>query len=269
MAEIRNIQSVTDFIEALQRRGSYSFTRAQVRDALSMSDATLTKALQRLRRDRRVMTIRRGGFYVIVPLEYQDSGSVPVDWYIDAFMRSIDMPYYVGLLTAAQYHGAAHQRPQAFQVIVPAHVRDVQTPGVRIRFFQKKRMDLVCTQPMRTHTGDIPISTPAWTAIDLVRFSRRIGGLDAVATIVRELAERIEPHALVEAAGIEPERAHLQRLGWILDAVGFHSTADSLAGWLASHEPGKVLLDRYAPCRGAHRDHRWQVMVNTELEVDR
>jgi len=32
---------------------------------------------------------------------------------------------------------------------------------------------------MKTFTGFVPVSTPAWTAIGRVRFAGRIGGLDA------------------------------------------------------------------------------------------
>ena len=34
-------------------------------------------------------------------------------------MAHLSQPYYVALLSAAAYHGAAHQKPQVFQVMVP------------------------------------------------------------------------------------------------------------------------------------------------------
>ena len=40
--------------------------------------------------------------------------------------RVLDLGYYSGLLSAAEYHGAAHQRPQAFQVFLAKNRRPIQ-----------------------------------------------------------------------------------------------------------------------------------------------
>jgi predicted transcriptional regulator of viral defense system len=41
----------------------------------------------------------------------------------------------VALLSAAELHGAAHQAPQVFQVMVDRHVRDRGVGRARLRFF--------------------------------------------------------------------------------------------------------------------------------------
>ena len=43
--------------------------------------------------------------------ENRVAGAPPASWYIDDFMKAIGAPYYVGVLTAAALHGAAHQQP--------------------------------------------------------------------------------------------------------------------------------------------------------------
>jgi len=45
-------------------------------------------------------------------VEYRVAGAPPASWYIDDFMKAVGTPYYVGVLTAAALHGAAHQAPQ-------------------------------------------------------------------------------------------------------------------------------------------------------------
>jgi hypothetical protein len=41
-------------------------------------------------------------------------------------MRRLDLAYYAGLLSAAQLHGAAHQRPQEFQVFLAKNRRPIR-----------------------------------------------------------------------------------------------------------------------------------------------
>ena len=44
---------------------------------------------------------------------------IPADWFIAELMQFLDLPYYVGVLSAAALHGAAHQQAQEFHVVVP------------------------------------------------------------------------------------------------------------------------------------------------------
>ncbi len=62
-----------------------------------------------------------------------------------------------------------------------------------------KQADVPLTQ-VKVQTGHIPTSTPEATALDLIRYARRIGGLDRVLTVLQELGEVIEPGNLEEAA---------------------------------------------------------------------
>ena len=69
---------------------------------------------------------------MVVPAEYRVAGAPPAAWYIDAFMKAIDAPYYVGVLTAAALHGAAPQQPQEFQVVTTRKGRPVMIGRERI-----------------------------------------------------------------------------------------------------------------------------------------
>src|ERR1700730_10005013 len=96
------------YVENLAASGRYTFTTAEARSALGATSAKF--ALSRLARQGAIASPARG-FYVIVPPEYRWPGSLPAEQFIPALMENLRLPYYAGLLTAAQYHGAAHQRP--------------------------------------------------------------------------------------------------------------------------------------------------------------
>jgi len=109
------IKSMTAFIEALKAKGLYTFTQAEAMNTDKRSDIALEAALRRLKQKGRIANPHRG-FYVIVPVEYRETGCPPASWFIDALMRFLRQPYYVGILSAAAIHGAAHQQPMLFQV---------------------------------------------------------------------------------------------------------------------------------------------------------
>lgn len=230
---------------------------------LNLGQAALTKGLQRMQRTGRIQMIRRG-FYVIVPLEYAISGIIPPDWFIDDFMKFLEQPYYVGLLTASALHGASHQQPQEYQVVVALPERTISTPNLRIRFFLKKSMAQAPVEQVKAYTGLLPVSTPAVTALDLVRFAPVIGGLDVVLTVLEELAEKMSVEDLLKAAQQESERSQVQRLGWLLERTKGHKLTERLAQWLTKQKPTKTPLDVSVPVAGGWKDPRWQVIVNAE-----
>ena len=103
-----------------------------------VSPAAAKLALLRLAKQRLVASPARG-FYVIVPPEYKRLGCLPADQFIPQLMERLGLPYYAGLLTAAQYHGAAHHRPQEFQVVLPKNRRPIACGAVRVAFVARKR----------------------------------------------------------------------------------------------------------------------------------
>jgi predicted transcriptional regulator of viral defense system len=239
----------------------------QARQVLPKKTETLEKALHRLHAKRRIHRVRKG-FYVLVPMQYASTGIIPAEWFVADLMAYLGKPFYIGCLSAAERHGAAHQRPQELQVVVPVHLRIVHTPVLRIRFLRFAGMAAAVTQPLRTYSGDIPLSSPEWTAIDLIRFQKHYGSLDAAATVLTELAESLDANRLSTAARREPCNALLQRLGWMLDFLKFRSLTGPLHSEVSRRNAGLVALNSALKRRSGPRDTRWNVMVNEVPESD-
>ena len=68
-------------------------------------------------------------------------------------MERLKLPYYAGLLSAAQYHGAAHHRPQEFQVFLAKNRRPIHCGTVRVAFMARKRLKDVPVQSFNTPRG--------------------------------------------------------------------------------------------------------------------
>ena len=258
-------KDLPDFVDHLQSQGRYSFSKADAEIAMSNKGGALRKALWRLEDKKRIRMARRG-FYVIVPVEYSRSGIVPAEWFIADLMTYLEQPYYVGLLSAAAIHGASHQQPQEFHVVVPKTERDIQIEGLQIRFFKKTSMKSSPTEEAKTPTGYMRISDPAATAIDLVAYASRVGGLDRVLTVLQELSEKITPDMLLEASNGEKSLSYLQRLGWLLERAQRPDLVVKLAAWISKKDPKRTPLDPALPRKGFPRDSRWNVVMNTHVE---
>ncbi len=260
-------ESLADFVDGLQERGRYTFLRDEALAALGATPIALKRAAERLQAKRRLAMPRRG-FYTIVPIEYRQSGSLPASSFIDQLMRFHGVSYYVGLLSAAEIHGAAHQRPQEFQVVASKQLRPIAVGRNRIRFFLKRDLDGSAAQLVKNSSGQMRVSTPETTALDLVRFEGRAGGLSHVATVLAELGEKINPAKLVVAAEQVGELAPVQRLGFLLDLAGREAVAERLWRWVEHRDPKVVPL---APGSGesvALRNARWRIAVNEKVELD-
>lgn len=258
--------SARQYLDGLAERSRYTFTTSDVRAALGLSAPALKVTLHRLIR-RKLIAAPTRGFYVIVPPEYRSLGCLPADQFVPALMESLRLPYYAGLLTAAQYHGAAHQRPQEYQVMLEGARRPLVCGSVRVRFVVRKALRQVPTQAFNTPRGTVRVSTPEATALDLVGYHHRAGGLSQVATVLSELAERIDPVKLVEAASTAPV-PWSQRLGYLLERAGATEQTTGLKAFVGARAHESVLLVPKKPRAQATRDETWKLFVNTAVEIE-
>lgn len=260
-------RSLDVWIEALPSQGRYWFIRNEAMDALGLRQKAFNRIVGRLSAVKKIARIH-GEFYIVVPLEYTATGIVPADWFIVDLMKYLKRPFYVGVLSAAEYHGAAHQRPQIYQVVTDRPLRRISCRGVGIHFFVKRSFEKTPIQKLKGVSGYIPVSTPEATALDLLRYYRQAGGLDNVLTVLQELGEVIDPSRLVEAAEADNNLAYVQRIGWLMGKTDFNNKTASLAAWLKRRKPLPAKLDPSLPLRGSRRDKLWNLWINTEVEGD-
>ena len=258
--------SARQYATDLAASGRYHFVSADAQSALAVSPTAAKLALNRLIKQKVIASPARG-FYVIVPPEYQALRCLPADQFIPDLMKRLDVPYYAGLLSAAQYHGAAHHRPQEFQVCLAKHRRPIQCGAVRVVFIVRKRITEVPVQPFNTPRGTILVSTPEATALDLVGYAHHVGGLDNAATVLNELAEKIDPGKLAVAARAAP-LPWAQRLGYILDVVGSGDKTAALKAYVHQHSKHAVTLLVSESRKRSRPNRDWKLYINAEIDVE-
>jgi len=254
-----------DYVDSLASAGRNHFSTAQAQTALGVSADAVKQALNRLSKQGVIASPLRG-FYVIVPPEYRSLRCLPAEQFIPALMEHLGLSYYVGLLSAAQYYGAAHHRPQEFQVFVEKNRRPVERGAVRVAFIARKKLRDVPVRKFNTPRGTINVSTPEATAIDLAGYADHAGGLDQSATVLAELAEQIDPGLLVKVAGSAPV-PWAQRLGYLLEL----SEADQVAGplkKLVRERARNYALLAPAGSKDGERAADWKLIVNETVEPE-
>lgn len=260
-------QTLEHWVDDQQARGKYSFLRKEAVAESGLSPEATKKALQRLAKRGRIIKAK-DYFFVIVPLEYTTAGGPPASWFIHELMVAMQRPYYVGLLTAAGLHGASHHQPQEFQVVTDRPLRSITAGRARIRFFASRFVSEVSLTNFKTPTGSMRVSTPETTAVDLVRFAKAAGQLDNVATVIAELASRIDSKKLVVATKVVDDVPNAQRLGFILDRVRARRLAEPLRGWIERQSPNRVPLRSSRRDQDAQEDRRWHVLVDQPLNIE-
>lgn len=68
-------------------------------------------------------------------------------------MKLKGLNYYAGLLSAAQYYGAAHQRSQEFQIFVQKNRRPIRCGKVRVKFIAGQNINDVPVRTFNTSRG--------------------------------------------------------------------------------------------------------------------
>lgn len=267
--------ALSAYMSGLLSAGRVIFSGGEAEAALGIGRGALLDAAERLQRRHHLLNPRQD-FYVIVPPQFASWGAPPPNWYIDALMRHEGQPYYVGLLKAAELHGATHQAVMEFQVVSGKRLPKIRAGRNLVVFYYRKDMGAVAAgiEDRKTDTGAMKLSGPALTALDLLRYPRAAGGLDNIATVLTDLGEKIEGEQLA-ALSAAAERPVAQRLGYLLDRLGHGARAAPMRAALAARGSlswteldRKEARDPDFTTPEQERDPRWQVIVRRTPEVD-
>lgn len=258
--------AINRYLDDLLAQGVYCFSGLEASLALGSTPIATRAALRRLRHKGEIAMPFRG-FYVIVTPEHRKLGCLPANQFIPSLMAHLEQPYYVGLLTAAEYYGAAHHRPQTFQVVVPRTRTGIICGGVRVDFIGRKNSAAMPVQDFKTPRGYLKLATPEVTAFDLAGYPHHAGGLDNTATVLAELAGSLSAAKLVAIADLSP-LSWSQRLGYLLELVGANALTAGLARYVIHKDAVPAQLSPSQPSRGVRMEPRWRLILNETVEPE-
>jgi predicted transcriptional regulator of viral defense system len=270
---MESFESIPKWLEAKAIRGHFVFTKSDLCSAFpNLSLNARKRAISRLIAKKTIVSPWQN-FYVIIPMEYKLTGIVPPQFYLDQLMDFLDSEYYVALLNAAEYYGAAHQRPQNYAVFVgKKNLRSGFKAGSEILLYYRKHLPIDYIRKFQTTTGYLNVSSAELTALDLVDSEQEIGGLTRTATVLSELIEEINFTTAHQGVLRFFPVPVVQRLGYLLEVVlDEYEKAERL--YALTQQVGlrfrKVALKSSKEInKSLEINRKWKVIVNQEIEID-
>ena len=264
MVYIRN--KGISLIEALQAEGKKTFTIEEARRVLDLPRPNIRILLSNLKRQKRVITLTRGLYSLWHPSERRwGLHPLPI---LDELMKFKKTPYYIGLLSAADYHGAAHQKPQLLQVVVPKqlHLRNLSALG--LSFHVKKGFSAGGIEQVTTSSGYVFYSSPELTALDILYFQSPCGGFGNVCLVIRDLIPQMDTKRLKEIGEHYPVLACIQRLGYLLEYFkGNARLIKTLQKIIKKRDLVPISLSPSYPKKGSIQGN-WKIVENAYVETE-
>ncbi|GHT14655.1 hypothetical protein AGMMS4956_12870 [Bacteroidia bacterium] len=262
------------WVNDLPKRGKSVFTKQDVENQFSsMSYFSIRNALNRLTKKKKIQSVWRD-FYAIILPEYGIRAIVPPIEYINQLMKFLGKEYYVSLLTAAALQGASHQAPMEFFVTTNSRMlRDKQKNDIKINFATKKTIPQQLLSQITVNSGYVNISSPELTAFDLIIYEKNVGGINRVATVLSELAEKITFENMDSDFLKTLNIAVIQRLGYLLELLEFPNLADILfekskkAGLNFRKYPLSI-MSKNKNNSDCEVNKKWKLIINEKIETD-
>ena len=256
----RRVGAVARFIEEKLKTGRITFNIGELLSKTGLSAIAAKNQLQRMR-SHVVRVSRPHAFFLIVEPQYHAMGAPPVEWWLDDYFRWLGHPYYLALLSAAETYNSSPQAIQFKHVITDCPRRDVTIGRLRIRFFVKSRIELTPVLQPPTAYAPLRVSTPEATALDLVRYASRIGGIGRALETLIPLLPVCRASGIRRALDAEGEVAIAQRFGYLIDTAGQSRLAKVVHDWL----PRSIVSASLGPAKQALSETiesgRWRLVV--------
>lgn len=250
---------LSDVLDAAERAGKLNLRTDDIRRALPhISAEALRQALHRQQRRGRLVRLSRGSdHWLIVPLQYAAAGAPPLETWLDRYLsKTLGIPYYVALLSAAEIYGASPYGVMVTQVMVTERRRPITVGRHEVTFHTRSRIEDMPTRWHETPDGRFKVGTPELTALELVQRETATGGISRVWDVLRVLWPSCKSRSLYEALEALQEVPTAQRLGILLALDGQDALASQVRKWLRDKRLRIVQLES-----GQTRD------VSSEVDV--
>lgn len=261
--------NLSDYIKERLSLEEYSFSRHELVNSSQKNTTALQNELSHAVAKGDIIPLRKG-FYLIIPPRYSKQGKLPIQLYCEKLFKSLNRPYYIGLYSAAKFHGASHQQIQRDYIITPKPtLLDITKGTIDLRFFTTAHWPDKNILIKKSDAGTFKISDPILTAVDLIHYQNKLGGLNRMLPVIEELIEEMNSSDLQDLLTWYPSRSSLQRLGYVLERLeADNSLLETLFDYFKSIKYYPVLLSPKTKQKAGAVLNEWKVDVNIKLESD-
>ena len=260
---------LAEYIKEKLSLEEYSFSTDELQTVTHKEKEALTTDLSYLTKKGAILPLRRG-FYLIIPPRYSKQGKLPIQLYIENLFKNLKRPYYIGLYAAAKFHGASHQQIQRDYIITTKPtLLDIHKGNTDVRFFTTANWPKKNILHKKSDAGTFKISDPILTALDLIHYQNKLGGLNRMLSVIEEIVEEMNTSDLQDLLTWYSNKSSLQRFGYILERLEADSSLlEMLFEYFKSVKYYPVLLSPKTKQKAGAVLNEWKVDVNIKLESD-
>lgn len=265
------------YLDGQVARGRSYFTREEAMVALGLTSRAMSVALVRRVKKGQLACPSRGFYLILRPEDRSLGAPDPARW-IEPLMNYLQLDYRVALLRAASFHGSSHQAAMVFQVIVPRQIRDIEIGRHRLEFAYQSpkafrsvnRSDWLGS--LKSDAGFAKVSGIELTLMDCASYFYKVGGINGLAQIVKDIGGQARPAALKRIAAF-CANSSVRRLGYLLELMGHRKQADVLRP-LAKKAKTAALLDpavtplSVGMSNSGQKNPDWGLIINESVEID-
>lgn len=243
-------------------KNSFSIDYAQKK--LGLPRGHVIQILARLKRNGKIIALSRGLYAPLSPIE--KNSRMEIIRILDGIMKHRHTPYYVGLLSAADYYGAAHYKPQILQVMIPKYISFRKAKSLGISFHVQKHFAKIGVDQIKTPYGYVNYASPELLALDLIEYESASGGFDNIVLVIKELMPHFNPSKFKKIAMEYPVMASVQRLGYIVEALNGPKPLLRELTQVKKMRGGSVIKLSSVLAKKGPYESKWQIIKNSDLE---
>jgi predicted transcriptional regulator of viral defense system len=265
----QNIRTLGDtgsnLLTEMSRQGKRLFTFEDAAKVYGSDNSGLRELLSTLVKRSWLQRIEKGK-YLILPFEAGREG----EWTEHEFIIAsyLIQPYYVGFRSALNYYGYTEQVSRTvFVASTRRKLRStLEVSGVAYRFVYIPERKFFGVTEVILDGYRVNISDRERTIVDCLDRLEYCGGVVEVAKALSYARDELDFTKMAQYAQRNGNRAVSQRLGYLLETLGF-GTDEAVARLRENLSRSYAPLDTLAERKGRHIQ-RWKVVVNvpdTEL----
>ncbi|MDR1033326.1 MAG: type IV toxin-antitoxin system AbiEi family antitoxin [Bifidobacteriaceae bacterium] len=248
--------------------GISSITVSELSDMLGKLIKNTRLTLNRLSKRGQWLNLGKG-LWAPVPAEYRLQKTLPAPDIVAEIMNYRKLPYYIGWLSAASFHGAHHNAPQVYQIATNKEIRKQKIGTHSFKFYTREHVERLPKSAFRVRSGNAMYSSKEVTLLDVATDVNMCGGINNVGNVIVELTERnVDYVALMEILDYYPATS-LKRIGYTLDKFGYTRTHARVSKRLHREidaDSASVLVPGNE--RTGKFNKKWGIIINENMELD-
>ncbi len=172
-------------------------------------------------KQKKILTSIKRGFYIFTPIESFPSG-VRAN---ELLIPSVFFPrknYYIGYSTMFNYYGFSNQLFQTVYVLNTSLFEERVICGVTYKFLKISDKRMYGIEVIKVQNTDVRVSSKERTIIDLIYFSKPVGGIASASGILEKIVEQknCDINMLIEYSARFPNVTVRKRIGVVLGNLG-------------------------------------------------